>query len=50
VHVGHTGANFAEVLGGVEPGDHVVLFPSDQLAPGVRVTIRSATRSPSTAG
>jgi HlyD family secretion protein len=40
VRVGHLGATFAEVLGGVEPGERVVVFPSDQLTPGVRVKIR----------
>jgi HlyD family secretion protein len=36
VHVGHFGGVSAEVLAGVEPGDAVVVFPSDQVKAGVR--------------
>ena len=40
VRIGHVGGAAAEVIAGVEPGDEVVLFPSDQVAPGARVTRR----------
>ncbi|HEY6827038.1 MAG TPA: efflux RND transporter periplasmic adaptor subunit [Gemmatimonadaceae bacterium] len=40
VRVGHVGGALAEVLAGVQPGDEVVVFPSDQLRDGVRVTSR----------
>ena len=40
VRVGHIGGALAEVLAGVEPGDEVVVFPSDQLRNGIRVTSR----------
>ena len=40
VRIGHVGGALAEVLAGVEPGDEVVVFPSDQLRDGVRVTSR----------
>ena len=40
LRIGHVGGALAEVLAGVEPGDEVVVFPSDQLRDGVRVTPR----------
>ena len=42
VRVGHLGGAAAEVLGGIAPGDEVVLFPSDQVTPGRRVARRKA--------
>jgi HlyD family secretion protein len=45
VRIGHTGREAAEVLGGVEPGDQVVVFPSDRLSVGTRVKARSRPRS-----
>lgn len=42
VRIGHAGAADAEVLGGLAEGDHVVVFPSDQIKPGVRATPRKA--------
>lgn len=45
VRIGHTGREAAEVLGGVEPGDQVVVFPSDRLSVGTRVKARSTPRS-----
>jgi HlyD family secretion protein len=40
--VGHAGAADAEVLDGLAAGDHVVVFPSDQIKAGSRVTLRKA--------
>jgi len=40
LRIGHVGGAAAEVLTGVQPGDEVVVFPSDQLRDGVRVTTR----------
>ena len=40
LRLGHVAGAAAEVLTGVEPGDEVVVFPSDQLRDGVRVTTR----------
>ena len=37
VKVGHVAGASAEVLAGVADGDQVVLFPSDQVMPGLRV-------------
>jgi HlyD family secretion protein len=42
VRVGHVGGASAEVLTGVEPGEVVVVFPSDRVASGVRVKARKA--------
>ena len=42
VRVGHLGGVGAEVLGGIAPGDVVVIFPSDQVVPGVRVKPRGS--------
>ena len=47
VRVGHAGATNAEVLGGVDPGDQVVVFPSDRLSPGARVKVRQSASSTS---
>ena len=40
VRIGHVGGAGAEVLAGMVPGDVVVIFPSDQVAPGMRVKPR----------
>jgi HlyD family secretion protein len=40
VRLGHVGDGAAEVLAGLEPQDEVVLFPTDQLRPRLRVTPR----------
>lgn len=40
VRIGHVGGADAEVISGVEPGDHVVLFPSDKITSGARVSPR----------
>lgn len=37
LEVGHRNADFAEVDAGLKPGDLVIVFPSDQIAEGVRV-------------
>ncbi len=31
---------FAAILSGVQPGEHVIVYPSDRIAPGVRVETR----------
>ena len=31
----------AEILGGAQPGDQLILFPSDQVSDGVRVAARA---------
>lgn len=40
IQVGHRNEASAEVLQGVAQGDRVVLFPSDKLTDGARVTVR----------
>ena len=40
VRVGHLGATAAEVLDGLAAGDEVIVFPSDRIADGARVTPR----------
>ncbi|HET9729002.1 MAG TPA: efflux RND transporter periplasmic adaptor subunit, partial [Acidimicrobiia bacterium] len=40
VRIGHVGGTAAEVLVGVDEGDEVVLFPSDQVKAGIRVAPR----------
>jgi len=40
IQVGHRNEAFAEVLEGVAQGERVVVFPSDKLADGARVTVR----------
>jgi HlyD family secretion protein len=42
VRIGHVGGAAAEVLTGVEPGEVVVVFPSDRVASGIRVKARKA--------
>jgi HlyD family secretion protein len=42
VRVGHVGAAGAEVLGGLEAGEQVIVFPSDQVKAGVRVAARKS--------
>jgi HlyD family secretion protein len=37
VEVGHRGAEAAEIVAGLEPGETLVLHPSDRVADGVRV-------------
>ncbi|HET7461775.1 MAG TPA: HlyD family efflux transporter periplasmic adaptor subunit [Longimicrobium sp.] len=37
VRIGHRGESDAEVLGGVKPGERVILYPSDRVAEGGRV-------------
>lgn len=37
VRIGHLGSGAAEVLDGLKSGEVVVVFPSDRVAPGVRV-------------
>jgi HlyD family secretion protein len=37
VQVGHRGVESAEVLGGVEEGEEVVMYPSDEVVEGVKV-------------
>jgi HlyD family secretion protein len=44
VRIGHLGVAAAEVLAGIDAGDEVILFPSDRVAPGVRVSSRKSTR------
>lgn len=40
IQVGHRNEAFAEALEGVAQGDRVVVFPSDKLTDGARVTVR----------
>lgn len=42
VRIGRVGGTGAQVLEGLQPGDLVVVFPSDQVKPGTRVTSRKA--------
>jgi HlyD family secretion protein len=37
VRIGHRGDGETEVLGGVSPGEQVVLYPDDRVTEGVRV-------------
>ncbi|HSJ31637.1 MAG TPA: efflux RND transporter periplasmic adaptor subunit [Longimicrobiales bacterium] len=39
VQIGHRGSAETEIVGGVEEGEQVILFPSDRIAPGARVKI-----------
>ena len=41
VEIGHRGSEAAEVLGGLQAGEAVILFPSDLIEDGVAVTARS---------
>jgi HlyD family secretion protein len=43
VEIGHRNAHFAEVLSGIEPGDAVILHPSDQIEEGVSVVARETS-------
>ena len=38
LEIGHRGREYAEVLDGLEKGEKVVLFPSDLIAEGVKIT------------
>ncbi len=40
VSIDHRNAHFAEVLSGLEPGDVVILHPSDQVEAGVKIEAR----------
>jgi HlyD family secretion protein len=40
VQVGEVGGGAAQILGGVRDGDTVIVFPSDKLRAGLRVTTR----------
>lgn len=40
LRIGHVGGTLAEVLDGVDEGAEVVLFPSDRVTPGTRVSAR----------
>jgi len=42
VRVGHVGGAQAEVVAGLEAGDTVVVFPSDQVKAGARVRLRKS--------
>ncbi|SDD80950.1 HlyD family secretion protein [Sphingomonas sp. YR710] len=42
IRVGRMSDEWAQILGGVSPGDIVILHPSDKVAVGVRVRARSA--------
>lgn len=44
VEIGHRNATFAEVLGGLTEGAHVIVHPSDRVAEGVRVVGVAADR------
>jgi len=37
VSVGHSGSAMVEITSGLDAGEHVILFPSDQIEEGVRV-------------
>ena len=41
IRIGHLAGADAEVLGGLEPGDQVVVFPSDRIREGARVAPRA---------
>ena len=43
VTIDHRNTHFAEVLEGLQPGDVVILHPSDQIENGVRVEARQTT-------
>ena len=42
VELGRRNDEYAEVLSGLEPGDHVVLYPGDSIRDGSRVRLRTA--------
>ena len=39
VTIGHKGAAMIEITSGLEPGERVILFPSDQIDEGTRVRV-----------
>jgi len=41
VVIGHKGAAMIEITSGLEPGEQVILFPSDQIDEGTRVRIEN---------
>jgi HlyD family secretion protein len=41
VRVGHHNGRTAEVLGGLDEGETVVMYPSDRVREGVRVALRT---------
>ena len=45
VEIGQRNPSLAEVLGGLEEGDQVILHPSDRVAEGVRVEVRALTHT-----
>jgi HlyD family secretion protein len=44
VELGHRNDEFAEVLGGMDEGEPIILYPSDQVSDGVAVIDRNAGR------
>jgi HlyD family secretion protein len=42
VVTGHRNRDRAEITGGLEPGDTVVLYPSDRVGDGTRISVRTA--------
>jgi HlyD family secretion protein len=40
VRIGHEDGSDAEVLGGLAPGDRVIVHPSEQVSAGARVDVR----------
>jgi HlyD family secretion protein len=42
VRIGHRNGAAVEIVGGVDPGEEVILFPSDRVEDGVRVRARAA--------
>ena len=44
VELGHRNDEFAEVLGGLDEGEPIILYPSDQVSDGVAVADRNADR------
>ena len=42
IDVGHMNSQVAEVLGGLDGGETVILHPSDRIAEGIRVVARKA--------
>jgi HlyD family secretion protein len=41
VSVGQTNDSDAQILKGIQPGDRVILHPSDKIADGVPIAIRN---------
>ena len=48
IELGHRNDRDAEILGGLEEGDQVVTYPSDQISDGVQLKDRADIRSLST--